>query len=629
MFRQFLQFFKEITWLKLAKITLILIAIYISVLFSICLFKYYTFQYNGLDLAIYNQVFYNSSFGRLFEFSIHPTSYLGDHFELIIFFLLPFYTVVKHPLTLLFLQACFLGFSAIPLYLIAKNHLTPKVALMAILLYLFNPLTFNIPLYEFHILAIAPFFLFWTFYFFDRNKFWPFFVFCCLSLLIREDVSFFIFMFSPLALLDKKSLKWILTPAVLAAFYFLTLLQIAPYVSALHSYKFLVYYYWLGNTPWEIFINFFLKFPMVLQHTLTFDNFELVFGFFMVFLFIPLVRAKYLLLSLGTFMQMILGSFATGAHIKSHYGTIFLIAFTLAAIFSLKALAENKKIHKINLQYRGLLPIIFICCLIYILLAFGPFFTFAKTLAITDYNQVKLKADFIRQIPANASLIAPYDLIANLSSRPYLYGLNYAFLKRQQFNAGEFIIPEDTQYLLVNFDDFIIFDLQFAFKYPEYYYNGAEVLNELLVKNNFKLIAIDKNLALWQKNDNQQFDLYQVYEKNKEPEIEFSKTQLLQNKIEFLGYNIEQNRTSLYFKALTAVDRNYFIKINNHLYPLGYGLYPTSDWQPEQVISLNFYNLALINNAEVISFMGGLELDNIGSIRPIFDKTEVLGQLDL
>ena len=127
-----INYFKNLTWPKINKLLLIFLAVYFVFVLLICLFKYFTFSYNGLDLAIFNQVFYNSSLGHFFNFTIHPTSYLGDHFELIIFFLVPFYSVVKSPLTLLVMQIFFLALTIIPIYLISKKYLSPLQTLLVI-----------------------------------------------------------------------------------------------------------------------------------------------------------------------------------------------------------------------------------------------------------------------------------------------------------------------------------------------------------------------------------------------------------------------------------------------------------------------------------------------------------------
>ena len=101
-------------------ISILLYTIFFSLL---CLFKYFNFYYDLLDLAIINQVFFNSASGDFFASSIHPTSYLGDHFAPILFLILPVYFIFKSPITLLFIQTIIIALSAWPLYLIAKNIL--------------------------------------------------------------------------------------------------------------------------------------------------------------------------------------------------------------------------------------------------------------------------------------------------------------------------------------------------------------------------------------------------------------------------------------------------------------------------------------------------------------------------
>ena len=620
-------YLKNLNWENLAKILKILIISYIIFVFAICLFKYFTFQYNGLDLAIFNQVFYNSSLGNLYQFTIHPTSYLGDHFELIIFLLVPFYSLLKSPVSLLLLQTLFLAFASIPLYLIAKKHLNPWPTLFILFLYLFNPVTLNINLFEFHALALAPFFVFWTFYFYDQNKFPPFLAFAILSLLVREDVSFVIFMFGILALIDKKKIKWILAPIVLAPLYFFTALKIVSYFSASQSYKFLIYYQWLGQTPWEIFKNLFLKFPLVLEHVFNLANLELVLGFFLVFLFIPLCRPKYLLLALGAFLQIILG-FASGELIlRTHYGAIFLTAMTIAAIFSLKILTSNPKLINFSKKYKNLLPLLIIAGLVYNFLVLGPLPSFAQKIAALDYQEAKLKKIFVNQIPPGASVVATYDLIPNLSSRKQIYSLNYLFLGRQQYGAGDYKIPDDTQYLLINFDDFITFHLQYEKFSSPYYYKGSNNLREIITGHDFKLKKAEKNLALWQKNlEKDNFSLYQIHE-SLPLQIDPSLKQKINHELEFLALNKETETTSLYFQALTQIDKNYFIQINDKIYPLGYGLYPTSEWQKKQIVQIIFFSLPEIKELKILDLAGGLELDSLGSVKNILDKAEIISQI--
>ena len=144
---------------KKAWVILLIACILFTIIFvSICAWKYQNFLYDGLDLAIYNQVFFNSSNGDLFDFTIHPHSYLGDHFEIFIIFILPFYFLFKSSITLLVLQVLFLALCAWPLGLIAKNIFKQNWAiLLGGIWFLVSPFVQNITTFEFHLLPFALF----------------------------------------------------------------------------------------------------------------------------------------------------------------------------------------------------------------------------------------------------------------------------------------------------------------------------------------------------------------------------------------------------------------------------------------------------------------------------------------
>ena len=616
--------YKNLTWEKLNNLLVILILVYLILVFGICLFKYFTFNYNALDLAIYNQVFYNSSFGNLFIFTIHPTSYLGDHLELIIFLLLPFYTLFKSPVALLFLQTIFLAGAAVPLYLVAKKFLQPWPTLLVLALYLFNPVTWNINLFEFHILALAPFFLGWAFYFYQCNKFWRFLIFALLILSLREDLAFVIFMFGLLALLDKKKIQWIITPIILATVYFFTALKITAFFSSSQHYKFLGYYKWLGSTPWEIFINFFAKFPLVLNHVLTLANFEFILGFFLVFLFIPFFRPKYLLLAGGTFLQLILGPAGGELILRMHYGAVFLIVFCWALIFSIKALTKNPRAGAFYARYKDVIVAVVLVGLAYNFLLLGPAISFVQKIFQTDYEQVALKNQFIKEIPADASVIAPYQLLTNLSSRAQIYGLNYVFLGQQQYGAGPYLIPDNTQYLLLDYNDFLTYHVQYGEDIKDYYYQGDNNLRKLLLEKIYKLKKASCNLALYQKDyQGQDLALYQVLDKI--PEQVQSPAQPISDQLEYLGSIKEGNKLTLFFRPLTEIKTNYFLQAGSQIYPLGFGFYPASEWQKDEIIALSFYDLPSVEKMSVLNMSGQLKLNGLGSTFEDLQKKEVLG----
>lgn len=340
----------------------------------------------------------------------------------------------------------------------------------------------------------------------------------------------------------------------------------------------------------------------------------------------PVFRPKYLLLSLGMFMQIILGSYSGESILQSHYASVFLTALSLATIFSLKYLFAKPKFLKFYQKNKTLLILILLTGLIYNFFVLGPLIPGIKTILTTDYQQVALKKEFIKQIPKDAAIITTYDLIANLSSRPKIYSLSYTFLNQQQYGAGEYKIPADTQYLLINFNDFISYKFQYENRYPDNYTQGAKTLRNLIRTNNYQLKKAKQNLALWQKNSSTDLQLYRVH--SQLPKITNPQNQSINQQLEFLGFNYSDNLVSLYFKPLTQISQNYFIEINQQIYPLGYGLYPATEWQPEQIIELNFYGLAF-NQFQIINIQGGVEKNDFCSITNVFDQIDILAKVDL
>src|SRR3989338_1036055 len=186
-------------WLeKRATLTLALLLVFFSAFWTALTFwKYNNFLYNALDLSIYAQVFWNTAQGRWFQMSIHPQSYLGDHFEPLILLLTPIYALWRDPRTLLIIQILIVHLAAIPLYLLARNIfrqsiniIHPKaLAIAVVLVYLFSPFLHNAIIFEFHILPFLVLPIFWALYFGEQGRLWPTLGCLSMALLIREDVS--------------------------------------------------------------------------------------------------------------------------------------------------------------------------------------------------------------------------------------------------------------------------------------------------------------------------------------------------------------------------------------------------------------------------------------------------------
>lgn len=102
----------------------LMIVVYIVAIMVMHVANYNRYRY-GFDLAFYEQSVWNTVHGRFLQVSAtdFSSSLLGTDAILILALMSPFYAVVPSPFTLLFLETLVVGLAALPLYLIARNHL--------------------------------------------------------------------------------------------------------------------------------------------------------------------------------------------------------------------------------------------------------------------------------------------------------------------------------------------------------------------------------------------------------------------------------------------------------------------------------------------------------------------------
>jgi len=580
--------------------------------------KYYSFEYNALDLGIFNQVFYNTSHGRLFEFTIHPHSYLGDHFEIFILFLTPFYLIFRHPLVLLFLQTIFLGLSAYLLYLITKDKISKNLSLLFVFAFLANPFIHNIDLYEFHILPFAIFFIFLTYIFYERKKYGWFILFLIISLTIREDVALVVLMLGVLAIIQKKGFKWILPPFVLGTIWFVAVMQLTGYFSGYGHYKYILYYGWLGNDYLSIINNFFAHPLGVLKHISTWHNLSFIIGIFLPFGFLPLLKPKYLIPTALVFFQIIFLTQTGEGALNIHYVALFIPFLFISLVFVFKEIFYGGRKSKIiNFFYKESVYFltIFFVVTIYCSLVMGPVIPVLKNmLNYKKTNQeIVLKNAFVNSVPRETPIAAGYDFISKLSSRKNIYSLHYEYLGKKQYSDEKYTIPNDAEYIIFNLNDFILYKHIYAKTK-----GGAERIRKLLSSRNFGIQEIIDNFVIWKKNTPSSRLLYTLnptvttINKNNvklSESIEFLGCQGLNNNknnelqltdVKFNGKNYKILPLSFFWQALNETNDNYELRLNlksngrivyNKIYPMAGGLYPTSEWKAGELIQTNYWFL--------------------------------------
>ncbi len=591
---------------KAALILIVMIALYVSMFTAFTFIKYDNFGYNALDLAIYQQVFWNSSHGNLFGMSIHPHLYLGDHFELFILLLLPFFLIWQSPLLLLFLQTVFIALATWPLFLIAKRELSKPWALGIVTLFLASPFIQNANMFEFHILPFAISLLLWGFYFYQTKRFWLFFLFAVLSLTVREDVSLVIFMFGILALLDRRGWRWVLVPIIFAASWFKLSTELIAYFNSEHLYKFQLYFTGTGEGALGIVQNIFIHPVDFLAKLLTFNNLLITLGLLLPLALLPLLKPRYLILGILVALQLFLTGFGSEVVLETHYTSLLMPILFITSVFAIQRITQNKdRIAWFLLRWKGIFLLTLAVSAIYSMLVLGPIapsITFVFNQPSSDrvaYDEI------VNDVPLDAPVAGSFALLPQLASRPELYSLHYAFLGRQQFSFQQYTLPDNVHTLAFDSRDALLYQLGRSIQsYKEQYSTGDDRLRSLIDDRNLKPALIRDAFALFRGNANNTITLYEALD-SLPGQVETKLIHL--GPLTLVGWEVgevSEHTTNSYqmidfywsvqepvaddYQLAVSFLNNNGVQIEQRLFPLAYGLLPTTEWQPGKVIRTTY-----------------------------------------
>ncbi|MBU1202584.1 DUF2079 domain-containing protein [Patescibacteria group bacterium] len=599
------------------------IILYILLFSFLSLKKYYNFAYNVFDLAIFNQVFFNTLQGRWFDLTINLNNYLADHFALAIIFLIPFYAIHPGPEILLVIQSFILALCAWPIYLIAELAIGKKhLALFISLLWLINPFVHNANLFEFHMLPLAIFFIFFAFYFYYKKFFGLFILFMILSLLVREDIALMLLGFLPLAILDKRSLKWKMAAFFVPILYFILAMLAIGHIADGQGYKFVVYYSWIieaWKNPWTWLLE-------VFAHIFTIQNIGSIFVLLITLFFIPILKPKYFWLAFVPLIQFVLAAQGFNSIVYSlHYVLVFLPAIFIAFIFSVRLLLEKKIFLASNFIYKN--KDIFVGMFLVAVVYFSIFLSPVKDVlaANFDKNINNVRYDMLKTVGRDSSVIASLNLLPQLSQRQVVYPFSYAYIGRSQFYINSFDWPL-VDYIILDYGESIdiLQDSKWLLAKDKVEINLPEPFRKKL--ENYNLVEVKANILLWQKRDiNPQLEnkiLYQTGQKSSKTQgqLVFKKSEFIQDK---------GKKLALTFKPTNLNKQYYIIRFytddDSYDLPIDYGLFPDSQWQDREMIFF-YYLEDRIKSFQIFAFDGVSVLDKKRS--SFFDmKTEALSKI--
>lgn len=275
----------------------VFILVYIVVYLVLTFYRHRHFHTAGYDLAIEDQVVWNTAHGRWYGSSIEVRNFLGDHFSPLIALLAPFYWLKPTVYWLLGFQTIALALGAVPVFRLALRRLqSPMMAAGFALVYLLYPSVGTINLFDFHWEATVIPLLLAAVEAADRENWRAMSVWLVLALVGKEEIGLTIGLFGLWLALRKREYRWGLGWMATGLVYsFVVLLVLIPFIRMEPSDT-LERYAWLGDSPAAIVARMISEPGLILGRWLGWDAFRYFLRLVAPVLFLSLFSSQLLLI---------------------------------------------------------------------------------------------------------------------------------------------------------------------------------------------------------------------------------------------------------------------------------------------------------------------------------------------
>lgn len=205
-----LRFYKTMPKSRSLRVVLAVAALFWLICCGLALHRYFNFfpSYVSFDQGIFNQLFWNSLHGRLFESSLSSTESiavaqgqvprvdyhrLGQHFTPALMLWLPFYALFPSAAGLSVLQVTLVTAGGLVLYALARHYHPSHVSAWITVSYFAAGAVMGPTLANFHDICQIPLFVFGLLLAMEKRRWWVFWLLAVLTLLVREDAGVVLF----------------------------------------------------------------------------------------------------------------------------------------------------------------------------------------------------------------------------------------------------------------------------------------------------------------------------------------------------------------------------------------------------------------------------------------------------
>ena len=186
----------------------IIAAAFFTVVLTFSIINYESFLIT-YDHGLFNQVFWNSVHGKLFQSSLSSAAssaslidrqlsypsyiHLGQHFVIDFLLWMPIYALFPSPITLIVLQVTLIAAAGIVLYFLARHYLSVPISVMIVASYYGANGVIGPTLGNFYEHCQIPLFVFSLLLALEKQRWVLFWIFAALTLGTREDVGITLF----------------------------------------------------------------------------------------------------------------------------------------------------------------------------------------------------------------------------------------------------------------------------------------------------------------------------------------------------------------------------------------------------------------------------------------------------
>ncbi len=420
--------------------------------------KYQSFAFVDFDLAVHAQTMWNLLHGSL-ESSILGVPFLGNHANLILFFLVPVYALARHPVTLLVVQAAASGWGGWVLYRLASRELPASMALAVLASYLLYPALGYANLFEFHppVLSI-PFILLAAVALRDRRA-WACAGWGLAACLCQENLPLVIVPLGLYALLLRRPGGWVIGPLVGGGGYFVAMTGWLIPTMGRGTIDFLSLYRHLGATPVHI-VHTLLTNPSAWVATLRQpDVGPYLLGLVGPLAGLPLLSPlPMLLLSGPSFVQHLFSARLAERTIYFHYTVEMIPGLFLSGLFGLQRFMRWRWC-----PFRPrLLAVVVASWAVGANLLLGPQLWLPRRVArFWPTPADRARAELVTHVPPAAGVVATFTWLPHLAHRPHLYSFHHWWMGYHTLSRTPYRLPADATIAVIDRNDPILFQQRY------------------------------------------------------------------------------------------------------------------------------------------------------------------------